>query len=263
MNTTIIKECPKHGMTEHTLEKNGSYRCKECRKDAVLDIRRRNKIRLVEYKGGKCERCGYDKCIDALEFHHLNPEEKDFALSCGDTRSIEKLKAEVDKCIMVCANCHREIHAEEREKLRTEKESEEIKNEIAFFNRQKGGTPEKQRQSRKLLSQKLKLDVILEDIRNGVPKKEISKKLGVSVKAIKTFLRKNGIVYDETINKNITTKIEVDDFIKQFKKHLTFTGLAKHYGVSDNAIRKWCEKNNLPWRKKELVKFVKNYNMDE
>ena len=67
---------------------------------------------LVEYKGGKCEICGYNKCIQALEFHHLNPEEKDFGIGAkGYTRSIEKNKEEVDKCIMVCANCHREIHS--------------------------------------------------------------------------------------------------------------------------------------------------------
>ena len=66
---------------------------------------------LVNYKGGKCERCGYDKCVQALQFHHLNPDEKDFAIS-GKSYSFERLKKEVDKCIMVCANCHIEIHEE-------------------------------------------------------------------------------------------------------------------------------------------------------
>jgi len=73
---------------------------------------KRTKLYLVKYKGGKCqiESCGYDKCVEALEFHHLDPDKKDFGIG-GKTKSIEKLKAEVDKCIMVCANCHREIHA--------------------------------------------------------------------------------------------------------------------------------------------------------
>jgi 5-methylcytosine-specific restriction endonuclease McrA len=66
----------------------------------------------VQYKGGKCCICGYDKCYDALEFHHLDPSQKDFGLSSnGHTRSWEKVKEELDKCILVCANCHREIHA--------------------------------------------------------------------------------------------------------------------------------------------------------
>jgi len=66
----------------------------------------------VEYKGGKCESCGYNKCIDALDFHHVNEKEKEFGLSqSGLTRSWERTKKESDKCVLVCANCHREIHA--------------------------------------------------------------------------------------------------------------------------------------------------------
>jgi len=68
------------------------------------------KQRLVDYKGGKCQICGYNRCINALEFHHVNPEEKDFTIS-GGTKSFDTLKPEIDKCILVCSNCHREIHA--------------------------------------------------------------------------------------------------------------------------------------------------------
>jgi DNA-binding CsgD family transcriptional regulator/transcription elongation factor Elf1 len=77
----------------------------------VIHWRIKAKKLLVEYKGGECERCGYNKCIDALEFHHKNKNEKDFSIS-GKSWSFEKLKNEVDKCILVCANCHREIHFE-------------------------------------------------------------------------------------------------------------------------------------------------------
>lgn len=76
--------------------------------------KRRDKIKkqAVEYKGGKCQICGYDKYVGALEFHHINPEEKEFGISAsGNTRAWETIKPELDKCIMVCANCHREIHA--------------------------------------------------------------------------------------------------------------------------------------------------------
>jgi predicted HNH restriction endonuclease len=76
--------------------------------------KRRKKIRemAIKYKGGKCEICGYSKCIEALEFHHVNTTGKDFSISDkGYTRSWEKVKKELDKCILVCANCHREIHA--------------------------------------------------------------------------------------------------------------------------------------------------------
>ena len=78
----------------------------------IKNWRKRNKERLVEYKGGKCYICNYDKCISALDFHHLDPKEKDFNIGdSGKTLSFEKSKNEVDKCILVCSNCHREIHA--------------------------------------------------------------------------------------------------------------------------------------------------------
>jgi len=76
--------------------------------------KRRRKIRdlAVQYKGGKCQICGYNKCPQALEFHHLSPNGKDFGISDkGYTRSWTRVQKEIDKCILVCANCHREIHA--------------------------------------------------------------------------------------------------------------------------------------------------------
>lgn len=75
--------------------------------------RRRKKLREMarDYKGGQCATCGYNKCQRALSFHHLNPKEKDFDLSSrGLTRSWERIKKEIDKCILLCANCHMEVH---------------------------------------------------------------------------------------------------------------------------------------------------------
>ena len=67
----------------------------------------------IEYKGGVCERCGYNRCIEALEFHHTDSKGKDFSISeKGYTRSWTMVKKELDKCILLCANCHREIHAQ-------------------------------------------------------------------------------------------------------------------------------------------------------
>lgn len=77
--------------------------------------KRRRKIRqmAVEYKGGRCQICGYNKCIDALEFHHKDSSNKDFSISeKGYTRSWDKVKEELDKCMILCSNCHREIHAQ-------------------------------------------------------------------------------------------------------------------------------------------------------
>lgn len=81
----------------------------------LITWKKRKKKELVEYKGGKCEKCGYDKCIEALEFHHLDPKQKDFTIA-GSSYSIERMKQEVDKCILICSNCHRELHYYEKER---------------------------------------------------------------------------------------------------------------------------------------------------
>jgi predicted HNH restriction endonuclease len=96
---------------EHYNEYIKAKRRKANNSKAVSERRRKIKEMAVEYKGGKCIFCGYSRCIGALEFHHLSPEEKDFSIaSTGTTKSWERIKKELDKCICVCANCHREIH---------------------------------------------------------------------------------------------------------------------------------------------------------
>jgi 5-methylcytosine-specific restriction endonuclease McrA len=79
---------------------------------AVAKRRKKLKSLAIEYKGGKCQICGYKKCVGALELHHINKAEKSFGIGDkGYTRSWDKVRAELDKCILLCANCHREIEA--------------------------------------------------------------------------------------------------------------------------------------------------------
>ena len=99
---TKYKDCKRKEITEkERKEKNYQH---------VKYYRNKIKEKAVEYKGGKCVVCGYDRCLKALEFHHINPEEKDFTLGSNTNRSWEKVKIEIDKCVLLCANCHREIH---------------------------------------------------------------------------------------------------------------------------------------------------------
>ena len=66
---------------------------------------------MIEYKGGHCIKCGYKKCITALEFHHRDKKLKSFGF--GGVRSFtSRIKKELDKCDLVCSNCHREIEYE-------------------------------------------------------------------------------------------------------------------------------------------------------
>lgn len=90
------------------------------RRYSVKYARRRTKIvgrkeAAVAYKGGCCTRCGYDRYVGALEFHHLDPMEKEWQLGSRlPNGRWESLKAELDKCVLVCSNCHKEIHYELR-----------------------------------------------------------------------------------------------------------------------------------------------------
>ena len=81
--------------------------------EAVKRWRIRTKHRLIEAMGGKCVCCGYSRCADTLDFHHKNPIEKEKSLGGlrATVRSWMKIIEEVKKCVLVCANCHREIHA--------------------------------------------------------------------------------------------------------------------------------------------------------
>jgi 5-methylcytosine-specific restriction endonuclease McrA len=106
-------ECKIHGYTKFIrIKSENRVRCVKCRSVAVQKRRDKIKQMAVEYKGGCCFNCGYTAYIGALEFHHKDPSKKDFGIaSKGFTRSWESVKLELDKCILVCANCHREIHA--------------------------------------------------------------------------------------------------------------------------------------------------------
>jgi len=107
-----VLTCKHHGLTEHWLEGRGSYRCLRCRSDAVARRRRNVKTILVEEAGGRCARCGYDRCISALHFHHRDPSAKLFTLSNrGWTKSIASARQEAAKCVLLCSNCHAEVEA--------------------------------------------------------------------------------------------------------------------------------------------------------
>lgn len=85
--------------------------CKPCTITQTKDRQKAFKRLCVEYKGGKCSSCGYFKCIGALEFHHTDPSKKEFTISRRKGFSLNQaVKDELDKCTLLCANCHREAH---------------------------------------------------------------------------------------------------------------------------------------------------------
>ncbi len=108
----VVRECATHGWTTWVRTAAGRYRCKRCRIEAVSARRRRVKEILVREAGGACRLCGYSRYAGALQFHHVDPTKKVFALSSrGLARSLAKAREEVVKCVLLCANCHAEVEA--------------------------------------------------------------------------------------------------------------------------------------------------------
>jgi hypothetical protein len=89
------------------------YCSRSCMNNASV-VRRRQRLKLmaIEYLGGKCALCGYSRSVWAMDCHHRNPSEKEFGIAqAGNTRSWVKIKTELDKCVLLCKNCHAEVNA--------------------------------------------------------------------------------------------------------------------------------------------------------
>ena len=194
---------------------------------ATSDFRRRRKVNLIKVCGEQCNLCGYHTTISALEFHHIDETQKEYGIgSNGTCRDLEKDLAEIKKCILICANCHREVHdgLYSKEELYEKKiYNEDIANEL--------------RQEKIALFTKTDYFCL-----------ECGKKIS---KGTKTNL------CEECYRK--TTRVQERpsrEILKDLIRNKPFTHIGKMYGVSDNSIKKWCVSYNLPSLKKEIIKYT-------
>ena len=123
LKTEAIKQCAKCKKRKSTknfylrIVNNDTSKpypkCKTCLLEDKVTAYQLAKQDAIDYKGGSCSICGYSKCNNALEFHHIDPKNKKEQVSklIGRRVKIKELREELDKCILVCSNCHREIHA--------------------------------------------------------------------------------------------------------------------------------------------------------
>ena len=187
----------------------------------VKNFRQRQKNRMVYVMGSKCNICGYDKCITALELHHLNPLEKEFTFSANTNRAWEHIEKELPKTILVCANCHREIHQDliDTDTLTTsfdEQRNEEVKQEI-------------ENQKTKTVN--------------------MCKQCGKPITSQATYCEK---CYAES--RRMITRPTREQLKKEIRS-MSMVKVGEKYGVSDNAIRKWCKSYNLPHKKTEINNY--------
>lgn len=113
INPKISKEkiCPicNNSFTPKTPAASQRMCCYNCMPDGIQLTRGMFLAKIKEQKGGKCIRCGYDKCLKALEFHHIDPTKKDFTISNDHFKLMDAVN-ETEKCILICSNCHKEFH---------------------------------------------------------------------------------------------------------------------------------------------------------
>lgn len=192
---------------------------KKSNSQSVSDYRRNRKINLLRVAGNKCNLCGYDKAISALEFHHIDPTQKEYSIaSKGTCHNIQKDLLEVKKCILVCSNCHREIHENQHSQQSLWKKQiyeEEVAKELTT----------------------LKKDIPIYCSNCGVQITHDSK-TGLCVNCAALASRKC----------ERPSREEMKQLIQQY----SFTELGRMFNVSDNSVRKWCVKYNLPSRKKDI-----------
>lgn len=185
----------------------------------VCNFVKNRKTNLISLFGSKCCICGFNKFQEALEFHHVNPEEKELKLSANVMVALDKQIKEARKCILVCANCHRGIHAGYYQVP---------DNYQQFFNEE---------QAQYLLQQN-------EEIKHG--KKHYCQRCGKILSTNASYCVECSHIMQRKVNRIDRAEL------KQLIRTQPFTQIAKKYGVTDNAIRKWCIKENLPSKKKEI-----------
>lgn len=189
---------------------------------SVSNFRQNRKKLLLKICGDKCALCGYNKTVSALEFHHIYPEQKSYGLSSsGNCHSLQKDLVEVQKCILVCANCHREIHAG----CYT---SEELLNKQIFdFS-------------------------VLEES----PKSKEVEKFCLKCGKLITQYSNSGLCTDCSHAERRVVKRPDKEELKRLIRSESFVKIGEMYSVSDNAIRKWCVAYNLPSKKAEINQFT-------
>lgn len=215
VGTTLTQctTCPR----QYVYDLSKGHRSDQCNSCVINHRRHFLKEQAVAYKGGCCQRCGYSKCIEALTFHHIDPTQKEFSLSGNHSRSWAKIKVELDKCLLLCQNCHTEVHVEMRE---AERAGHPINTEVPNQNS----------------------DAPFQTIyRRTPPKPQKHCACGAEIFQQSEQCMKCFSETRETIG------WPPDEELVVLMSQIPMVQVARRIGCSDNAIRKHCEKHGIPF----------------
>ena len=225
-------------------------------KDIVIGRRNKLKLELIAYKGGKCKKCGYCKNIPSVYvFHHRNPKEKSFGIS-GKSLSIDLMKAEVDKCDLLCCNCHNEVHHELTQKRREEHGIPHLQIVSVCVNCNKKFVSRANRKNcyscKRKIKRNLNIDKYeLELMMCSMSWKDICKKYSVVESCIRKWAKKYNLDRNKITSIYFTFSSNGRD-MKIYKRELelmmctmTWVDIGKKYSVNESCVRKWAKKYNL------------------
>jgi hypothetical protein len=234
----------------------------------------KNKLYIINLHGAKCQICGYDKNLNVLEFHHSDPTKKEFALSERWRCNLDSLIVESKKCILVCPNCHREIHTHQNYEFWIQKVKEYMEEHSGNMFPKRIVWPPKEKVSELVWSK---------------PIKEVAKELKVNADSLVKHCEKNDILrpplgyWTRTTGRTVGNKSRYktdnkcivcgklicdtatrcksctrtmlngekiqwpsDEQLAEMVWQKPRTTLAKELGVSDRAIGKRCKVRNIP-----------------
>lgn len=260
--------------------------------ERVKSWRKATKQRMVAAMGGKCQCCGYDRCMESLDFHHVDPKQKEMAL--GSIRANPKawgaIVNELRKCILICRNCHGEIHY--TGKSLPESYAHFDERYADFTNHQDFATPclhcgRPKAPNRKHCSRSCSAaaryrtpidwnQINLAEMIKIQSCRQIGDVLGCTGKAVGDHLKKEGIVIpirNQRVERNFipyekpakplhpsdidanwrhapkaaNRKVEwpSKDILEKLIWEKSILQISKDYGVSDNAVRKWCARYEI------------------
>lgn len=206
VNEKLCVKCNEIKPKKEFYTDNRGY-CKKCLCEYHQNRIRKIKIKMILYKGGSCERCNLnikDSHYSVFDFHHLNPSTKDPNFSGIKSQKWEKIQNEIDKCKLLCSNCHRITHAEISLSFK-------VDDVLVLMNSKSGRS----------------LWIESDNKLNCICGKSISKKSSLCRDCYKKSIRRQ----ERPSLENLINDIEL----------LGYKGTGEKYGVSDNSIRKWIK----------------------
>ncbi len=200
--------------------------------EAVKIWRRRTKDRIVKSMGSKCYVCGYDKCNAAFDLHHLNPNMKEFSFGGVKANPISwaRIVIELRKCVLLCANCHREV---ESKFIELPIEIKSTFNES--FVEYDLGAELKRRVPQIVYCRQCGIELITNSSRHKY----------CSDVCRKIFCHYSDIVAQRKSSRPRKTVWPEKEVLAEMIKEMTWVDIAKKYKVSDTAVRKWAKSYKL------------------